>query len=287
MKLANSFIGTGTAAMLLAAAAIAQPATAGTLGPAWTYAADAVGDGSGGSGYDIKGIAMSAQGDQIFVALTGGMSLAGDATYSQARGGNINWGDLFFNFSGSNFNTAQGSLFGVRFASGNDTSVATGIYSNVTTTSVAEANVGYSSLNHYYNSGYDAANTQGEALATRTAVTDYFGGDGQIQNSIGSGTKLGDIALLTAAELSAKGLNFGNVAGSQTFGFSFAQSLLPSGSFLANVFLECGNDGVAFAANQSAAAVPEPTTMAGTAIGIAALAGLKRRRQQKAAKAVG
>ena len=284
MKLRLAFIGTSTVAVLLAATS--PHAHAATLGPTWTYAPDAIGDGSVGVIYDIRGIAMSVQDNRVLVALTGGMSLAGDLTVSQARGGNINWGDLFFNFSGGSFSSVQSNLYGVRFSKANDTTVATGVYSKVTTTSVSEVNVGYSSLNQYYNSGFESPNTLGTALATRSAATNYFGSNSQIQTSIAAGTRIGDVALLTAADLGAKGLDFGSAAGGQTFGFSFAQSLLPSGSFLANIFLECGNDGIAIAADTPAAAVPEPTTLAGTAIGIATLLGLKRRCPQKA-KAVG
>lgn len=261
-----------------------EGAKAQSLGTGWTYQYDAVGDGSGGSQYDIRGMAMSVQGDRLFVALTGGTPLTG-VQENGVTNGTIGWGDLFFNFSGKKFGeaAAAGQLFGVRFAATNDSAVGLGVYSNVKTTSVATQNMGYSSLESYYNAGFDKANTQGTAIATKQAAYDYYG-KGSIQNSIASGVKLGDVAVLMGADLSKLGLNFGDKAGSNTFGFSLDRSLLPQGSFLANVLLECGNDGMAF----NASAVPEPTTMAGAAIGAAALAGMKRmkrRKQDKVAKA--
>lgn len=188
---------------------------------------------------------------------------------------------MFFNFSGKKFNeAAAGQLFGVRFASSNDSAVGLGVYSGVKTTSVTSTNSGYSSLESYYNAGFDKANTQGTAIATKQQAYDYYG-KGSIQNSIASGTKVGDIAMLMGADLSQLGLNFGNKAGSHTFGFSFDKSAIASGDFLANVLLECGNDAVAF----NASAPPEPATMAGTALGVAAFGGLKRfQRRRKQAK---
>ncbi|MGC8714080.1 MAG: XDD3 family exosortase-dependent surface protein [Leptodesmis sp.] len=167
-------------------------------------------------------------------------------------------------------------MFAVRFAASNDSPVALGLYSGVQTQSVALQNLGYSSLQQYYNAGFNKNQTQGSALATKDAAFNYYG-TGSIQTSIASGTKIGDVNLLTAQALSAMGLNFGANMGSQTFGFSIDKSLLPSSSFLANIYMECGNDGMAY----SASATPEPMTMGGAALGIAAIGGLKRMRRRK------
>jgi hypothetical protein len=276
MKLSTLATTLGSTAILFTVPAISQQAHAFQLS-GWTYGIDARGDGYGGSTYDIRGVAMTTRGNDVLVALTGGMGIGG-ASYSSAANRNIGWGDLFFNFTGRNFSQAQGSLFGIRFSSTNDTEVATGVYSNVTTTSWASRNAGYSSLERYYNAGYERANTQGTAIANAQAAYNYYG-RGAMQTSISSGTRLGGVTTMSATDLRAAGLNFGSNAGSQTFGFRFDRSLLPDGNFMANVFLECGNDGVAIAGNS--AAVPEPTTMAGAALGIAAIGGLKRMRRQK------
>jgi hypothetical protein len=280
MKLSTLATTLGSTAILFTVPAISQQAHAFQLS-GWTYSIDARGDGSGGNAFDIRGIAMTTRGNDVLVALTGGMGING-TSYASAADRNIGWGDLFFNFTGKNFSQAQGSLFGIRFAGTNDTNVATGVYSNVRTTSVTGQNAGYSSLNHYYtasNGTFNKANTQGSGITTRDAAYNYYGQNTAIQTSISSGNRLGDVFTMSAAELTAAGLGFGNNAGSQTFGFRFDRSLLPDGNFMANVFLECGNDGVAIAGNS--AAVPEPTTMAGAALGIAAIGGLKRMRRQK------
>lgn len=276
----------GSVAALGLIATSGDRANAQSINNGWTYQYDAVGDGSGGSQYDIKGMAMSVQGDKLFVAMTGGTPLTG-VNYASAQGGSIGWGDLFFNFSGKNFNdaAAAGQLFGVRFASTNDSKVGLGVYSGVQATSVALQNSGYGSLDQYYShSAFNKQNTQGTALATRNAVNDYYGGAGSIKNVINSGSKVSDVSLLSAQNLSAMGLSFGGgAANDNIFGFSFDRGALPGGSFMANVFLECGNDAMAFSG--SSAAAPEPTTMAGAALGIAAIGGLKRARRRKQAAA--
>jgi len=278
MKCSKIAVVLGSATVLALGAMTTNQANAFELASGWTYSMDAIGDGSGGAVYDIRSMAMSVQQDKVFVALTGGLPLTG-TSYNGALNRNIGWGDLFFNFSGKAFNEAQGDLFGVRFAAANDNPLAVGVYSNVSTMSVAPQNHGYSSLQQYYNSGFERANSVGEALSTKEAAIGYFGA-GSIQNMIGKGEKVGDIAMLSADVLSGAGLNFGSATGSYTFGFSFDKSLLPNGSFVSNVFLECGNDGVALASGGSAA-VPEPTTIAGTALGLAALGGFKRLKQRK------
>jgi hypothetical protein len=274
---------TGSAALfsmapvLNANAAPAQTANVPELGASWNYQYDAKGDGSGGTAYDIRAMAMTIRDNKLFVAINGGASLAG-VKENGAANGTVSWGDLFFNFSGKNFNeaVAAGEMFAVRFAASNDSPVALGLYSGVQTQSVALQNLGYSSLQQYYNAGFNKDQTQGSALATKEAAFNYYG-TGSIQNSIASGTKIGDVNLLTEQDLSAMGLNFGGNMGSQTFGFSIDTSLLPIGSFLANINMECGNDGMAY----SASAAPEPMTMGGAALGIAAIGGLKRMRRRK------
>lgn len=267
----------GSAAIFSMAPVLNADANPAVLGSSWNYQYDAKGDGSGGTAYDIRAMAMTIRDNQLFVAINGGASLAG-VKENGAANGTVSWGDLFFNFSGKNFNeaVAAGEMFAVRFAASNDSPVALGLYSGVQTQSVTMQNLGYSSLQAYYKAGFNKDQTQGSALATKEAAFNYYG-TGSIQTSIASGTKIGDVNLLTADALRAMGLNFGANMGSQTFGFSIDKSLLPSSSFLANIYMECGNDGIAY----SASAAPEPMTMGGAALGIAAIGGLKRMRNRK------
>lgn len=252
-------------------------ANAAELGSSWNYQYDAVGDGAPSNAFDIRAMAMTIRDNKLFVAINSGASIDG-VQEDGVTNGTIGWGDLFFNFSGKKFDdaVAAGEMFGIRFAASNDSPVALGLYSSVKTQSVTLQNAGFTSLQQYFDYGWGKAHTQGSALATRDATYNYFG-TGSMQTSIASGTKIGDVSLLTAQTLSAMGLNFGGNMGSQTFGFSVDKSLLPSSSFLANVYMECGNDGMAY----SASAAPEPLTMGGTALGIAAIGGLKRMRCRK------
>jgi len=253
-----------------------QAANAGQLYNGWNYAIDSFNDGSGGEAYNIRGMALKEEGSSIFVALTGGTPLTG-VSNSRAADGNIGWGDLFFNFSGTNFQSAQGNVFGIRFAGTNDSGVAsTGVYAGVTGKSVTLENHGYGSLKQYYNSGFNKTNTLGTDLPTTAAVYSYLyptnvastptTSNTPILPVIGSGTKIGDINILASSALT--GLDFGHfgAVGSQTFGFSFDRSDLPAGggNFIAHLFLECGNDGVALAGTLSE--VPEPTGILGLAV---------------------
>jgi len=278
MKLHQLLVGFGLLSMGLTLAAV--PAHAFNLSSNWLYSIDAKGDGSGGNAYDMRGIAMKVENDRVYVALTGNTPITGNYS-AKAADKNVGWGDLFFNFTGDKFNAAQGNLLGIRFASTNDSLVDTGIYSNVFTTSVTSTNAGYDNFKSYYNAGFNKINTQGNnGLQTKAQVLDYYG-SGSIQTSIAKGNKIGDITMLFADDLTAQNLSFGTATGSNTFGFSFDSSLLPAGSFLANVLLECANDGVVLSA-KTTAAVPEPTTIVGLTLAGVGLAGARRRQRQRA-----
>ncbi|MEP0883477.1 hypothetical protein NDI49_18135 [Trichocoleus sp. ST-U3] len=295
MKLRNiATLMAGATATLCFISMAGQQANAGTIHKDWNYSIDAFNDGSGGAGYEIKGMAIKETSDSIFVALTGGTPLTG--TYaSGAADQNIGWGDLFFNFTDKTFKAASdaNSLFGIRFAGTNDSMVSsTGVYKNVQAASVTGTNNGYSSLKQYYDSGWDRENTKGTDFTTKADAYAYFG-QGSILNVIGSGTKVGDITMLTASALSAAGLDFSHflASGDQTIGFQLNKSLLGFGDYVANMFLECGNDGVALAGAILPPApvvevthqVPEPTGIAGMALVALAFVGsqLHKRFQGK------
>ncbi|MEH1923178.1 XDD3 family exosortase-dependent surface protein [Nostoc sp.] len=239
-----------------------QQASAGQLVDGWNYSIDSFQDGSGGSVFDIKGMAVKDSGDKIYVALTGGMPLGGttdsDDYWNPGHSVHIGWSDLFFNFSGQDFQTASqsGQLFGVRFAD-YDSSLTTGVYQGVQAKSITTQHGGYSNLKWYYDWGWGQNNTQGTDLATTQDVYNYYYGSNVAQNptwnntpilnAIGSGTKVGNISMLNDQQLNAAGLNFGNFSatGQYTIGFSFDKALIGEGNYVSNIFLECGNDGVA------------------------------------------
>ena len=275
----NSLHWTYSVTIFCAIFALQQPkATAATLSNGWNYAIDSFNDGVtggqvGGGDFEFYGIAIKETSDTAFIAINSNLSLAGYAD-PVAQRGNINYGDLFFNFSGQNFNTANanGSLFGIRFADGNDSGVATtGVYTNVTAKSVTQTNSGFTNLNQY---NTRVASEGGTPSMGDLAATDpYFEqtGNSTVLNSIDTGTKVGEINSLTPETLSALGLNFAqfNAVGSQTIGFSFNKSSMPSGNYIANFFAECANDAIAI--QGSFEAVPEPSTWFGTLVGLSFL----------------
>ncbi|PSB36459.1 PEP-CTERM sorting domain-containing protein [filamentous cyanobacterium Phorm 6] len=280
----NSIRWTCSAAVFFAVITLQQQkATAATLSGGWNYAIDSFSDGVtggqvGGGEFEFYGIAVKETSDTAFVAINSNLSLAGYAD-SAAQRGNINYGDLFFNFSGQNFNTANanGNLFAVRFAAGNDSGVATtGVYSNVSAKSVTQLNSGFTNLTQFNTRVQSAGGTP--SMGDLSATDPYFQqtGENTVLNSIGSGTKVGEISSLTPATLSALGLNFAqfNAVGSQTIGFSFNKSSMPSGNYIANLFAECANDAIALKGSfsqDSAEAVPEPSTVFGTLVGLSFL----------------
>ena len=275
----NSIHWTYSVAVFCAIFALQQPnATAATLSNGWNYAIDSFNDGVtgdqvGGGDFEFYGIAITETSDTAFIAINSNLSLAGYAA-SIAERGNVNYGDLFFNFSGQNFNTANanGSLFAIRFAAGNDSGVeTTGVYTNVTAKSVTQTNLGFTNLNQYNTRVASEGGTP--SMGDLAATDSYFEqtGNTTVLNSIATGTKVGEINFLTPATLSALGLDFAqfNAVGSQTIGFSFNKSSMPWGNYIANFFAECANDGIAI--QGSFEAVPEPSTWFGTLVGLSFL----------------
>jgi len=270
-------------------------ATAATLSNGWNYAIDSFNDGVtetqfGGGAFEFYGMAIKETSDTAFIAINSNLSLGGYADSTAGRG-NINFGDLLINFSGQDLKTASAnnSLFAVRFADGNDSGVATtGVYKDVSAKSVTQTNSGFSNLNQYNTLVASQGGTP--SLGDLAATDPYFEqtGNHTILTSIATGTKVGDIEFLTAATLSALGLNFAqfNAVGSHTIGFSFNKSSLPSGDFIANFLAECANDALAIKGKFSPVPekpepVPEPSTLVGTFLGLSFLGNRAAKRKMK------
>jgi hypothetical protein len=253
----------------------------------WDYSVAGTNNGTGGSDYDYRGIAIKESGNEIFIAINTGMGLQG----SQWSNETINHGDLFLNFSGKNFKEASdaGQLFGVKFATaGSQSGVSeVGLYKNVKAKSVTAQNYGWGNTTAWSNA-VRGNNSYGDMRSNNA----YFGdqtGSGKILNSIDTGTKVGGLLMMSAQELAAKGLNFtpqrganGELANAAvTLGFRFTKTAdFNAGNFIANMFAECGNDGLAIKSNLSRGyKVPEPTAMAGMAVvgGMSLLRRLRRR----------
>ncbi|MGK7927729.1 MAG: PEP-CTERM sorting domain-containing protein [Spirulina sp.] len=291
--------------------AIATPANAGTMVGDWNISVDNVYDGSGGENYNIRGLAIKETDTEVFVGFTGGTDLDG---YN-----NIGWGDFFFNFSPQTdfnemiegygaydssqkvYNVKQEykeSLLAIKFAP-NDQGGALGVYSVDSVKGITEENQGYRTIQHYDNKGHLKNDRAMGDLSTEAEVKDYFGTNQRILNVVKDGVKLADITQLSAQDLADQGLDFtqatGGTTGAHTLGFSFSkaalETYLPGGisDYMAHVFLECANDGVALAGafempdpGGGETTVPEPSALLGlSAMGLAFLARKRRRDNEQ------
>jgi hypothetical protein len=309
------FFGAATATIFLGITA-KQTAVAGSLYLGWNYAIDPNYDSlgrneaneivAGGTIYEIYRMAVKedVSANTIWVAINANLPLAGNPTGDFVSGypisnRNIGFGDLFFDFSGlNNFKSASdsNSLFGIRFASNNDSNVAsTGLYSGVKAKSVVAQNAGWSNL-YNHNNGVLQQVRMNAAMGYLEWKDPYYSPylapgshdkpETLIPNIIESGNKVGDITMVGGAELLAAGFILGDPEygelGTHTFGFKFDKSLLPVGSYVASLILECNNDAIALEGETQPfeEKVPEPSLIFGTLLGFGAIIA-KRKRQQK------
>jgi hypothetical protein len=303
----------GAAATIFLAANVKQTAIAGTLNLGWNYAIDPnydslADDGMGGviagnTIYEIYGMAIKddVSANTIWIAINANLPLLGNDTGPRVgnyeiSNGNIGFGDLFLDFSGkNNFKSASdsNSLFGLRFASNNDSNTpSVGVYSGVKAKSVVAQNAGWSNFyNHNVNGvlrrqGRDAATGD---LAWNDAYYNPYLTQGShsqpetlIPNIIESGTKVGDITMVDDAALVAAGFALDVLKPSntsRTIGFKFDKSLLPIGEYVATLILECNNDAIALE-GETHEAIPEPSFIFGTLLGFGAIVA-RRKHQQK------
>ncbi len=275
------------------AAAVAVVTTAAAAAPSqanafelngWDYAKSGIGNGTGGSVFDYRGLAVKESADSITIAINSGMDLNGQSWNGSHGTEIINHGDLFFNFTGKSFKAASdaGELMAVNFArAGAQTGAAsTGVYANVSAKSVSRYNYGWHNTNSW-KSAVNGNNSYGDLTSDNAYFAGQQTGRNAILNSINAGNKVGDIMMLSDAQLTAAGLKFGNfgINGTKTIGFTFQKTPgFKIGSFVANLFMECGNDGAAITSKLTRK-TPEPAFMSGMAV-VGGLGLLRRRRRQ-------
>lgn len=278
---------------MAAVAACASVPSGAQLYNGWQYAIDSLNDGSGGAGYEMRGLAFRFVGNTAVFAVSSDMHLGGNVV-SGVRNGTISLGDLFLNFSGNNLNTqaafANSKVLAIRFDGTNDSlgnlagsNTSTGVYKNITAASFTTQNHGYAGLQAYINAGFGRnPNAMADLESSTGDVTTYLS-NGVMYPNMASGTFAGAITSLNRSTLQGTyGLDFSHFgadsAGVGMFGFSFDRSLLPTGDFTGHLFEECINDGVAI----KGANVPEPSTMALVGLGTASIGlfGWRRRTAQ-------
>lgn len=270
---------------------LATQAEAGTLHKGWNYSIDSFQDGTESntigekSKFEFYGMAYTQTRDKVYFAINSNLSLDGFQD-KNAQNGKISYTDLFLNFANpNNFDQANGQLYGVRFDSQNDTRFVTGnpslgLYQNVVATSLTSKNSGYSSLQKHT----DTVNEQLKGNASYgdlAANTSYFDSSKAALTSMASGSFLGAIEQVADFSKLGLGLDFEHfqAKGTYTFGFSVDKKYLPNGSFVANLFAECGNDGMVLVGELKD--VPEPSLMLGLATIGLLTAGLGHRRMVK------
>jgi len=268
----------------------------------WNYSMDSFTDGhqadstvGSNSVFEFYGMAMMEKDGEVYIGMNSNLGLDG-ASSGLADDGIISYGDLFFNFTGDGLDDAAGNLFAINFANNTNSGAdRAGVYQNVTGTNVAKQNSGFRHLNHHANkvnglsanqNGGDGAN-MGDLASNDAYWQSGIAGKHDVVTSIASGQRVGGINMLEASTLTSLGLDFASYGGvgTQTFGFSFDRSLLPSGDFIAHIFAECINDGMAMTGNLASAdvdpeSVPEPASI----LGLLAVGGvmLNRKRERHA-----
>ncbi|MEC4984917.1 MAG: XDD3 domain-containing surface protein [Oscillatoria sp. PMC 1068.18] len=256
----------------------------------WKYTADSFEDGVTGGvvgnladpGFELFGVAYAQEGDRFYVGINSNLPQGGVAR-SGVLNGTIDYGDFFFNFSGKDFDTAMadGDLYGVNFAAGNDSNApGIGLYSGVTAKSVTLDNSGFATLNSYKNKVANAGKTA--SLGDIDINGDYFDSSASVRNVIDTYQAfVGEIDLIN--DFSGLGLDFASnigQAGSFTYGFSFDTANLPQGDFIAHLFAECANDGIGISGTIEGESVPEPAAVASLAVvGLGLLSSRRQRRQ--------
>lgn len=258
-------------------------AIAATPHNGWHYAIDDMTDGSGGSGYEYRGLAYKLTRKKLKIAISSGMALGGTAAGGSLNGGQAN-GEMFFNFSAHNLDTIAEHndplVLGVRFDAGNDSlgnvggsNTTLGLFKEMTVGSLAGVNSGYASYASYVGAGFGRATDAMADLEDSNGDVIAYLGNGAIPGNMISGTKIANIALHNKAALTAMGVDFGHFGadpgGNHVYGFSVGRKHLPTGDFTAHMLQECINDGMAIKGsvppNQN---VPEPGSVAMIVAGV-------------------
>ncbi len=257
-----------------------EPVVAEQCGVDWHYTLDSTNDSSGDSPesstnsvgntyFEVYGSAIKLDDETVTVAINARLPLGGGVGNSRK----IAWSDFFIDFNGK--------LYGVRFDNKNDTTYPVGLYEVSQATSLTKSNSGHSTFSDY--SAY-IKNRGGLPTLGDLSILDngYFRNADKMPTVIKTGVKVADIQILDNATLTAQGLDFAtnlglapsrytpttpysstnkkpaNELGEYTFGFSFPRQANMTDAFIAYVFTECGNDGIAMVSSLPSCEVIPP-----------------------------
>jgi hypothetical protein len=242
---------------------LVKSAQAGVLSNGWYYSIDSFTDGLegssvGGTLYEVHAMAMQQTPDKVTFAINTNFPLTGDST-PLAFDGHVGWSDLILNFTGKSLDaaSASGELFGINWIRNGSGAKELGIYKNVTAKTIAPENGMLLSVPRM-TTIYNWIRSKGgvPSMGDISPKDPYFNQNTLIQNVIASGTKIGDVELLS--DVSNLGLNFSQFGakGNYIHAFSVARNLLPNGAFVAHTTPECDNDVIAMVGVLQP--VPEP-----------------------------
>ena len=191
-------------------------------GDGWQYSQDATGDMTDGDSYDLTGMAVFQNGNEMFVAIGGNMPLLG--TGLDRNLDKIFPGDLFFTPAGQNFQDSMeaGNLHAIHFSGSQDSGADSGlgVYKNVAAKGVGMQNFGHRTLDNY-EALVDSS--EDNFYGSLGADNSYFNGSGTGYNVIAGGDRVANdgFQMLTAAELTVEGFDKDSLGGSEFFGFKF------------------------------------------------------------------
>lgn len=214
----------------------------------------------GGNQFEIYGMAVKQEGNDILVAINTNIPLQGNDLSEFIASQNwsaskkptdnlIGLGDLILNF--------EGTKYGVHFAN-NDAGVQEfGVYTDISTKDVTAKNIGWSSLASYQQGITKAGKTP--SLGNVDFEDGYFNLAGKNtygQIVLDKGTKIADIHMLDSKKLPDFATTFGTAVGQYTYGFKFTKTAQMIGDVTAHLFAECFNDGVALKTNIAGSCKP-------------------------------
>jgi uncharacterized membrane protein YkoI len=218
----------------------------------WLYVTDYIGDATGSNKLEMYGMAVKRDGDTIVVAFNANMNPKEGYPYKSAQGGNVNFTDVVLDFGGD-------KQYAVHFADNDNLGRldGKGLYTNLVLKDVTKSNAGWSTFKSYSNRQPHA--DLGDISIENTSdfyFNKIWDDSRRIPHMIESGVRVDNaqFTILNRDELEALGLDFpanldqaktGKEVGKYTFGFQFDKTDDMKGDFIAYVFTECINDGIA------------------------------------------
>lgn len=265
---------------------IFAPATSALTLKDWQYSTDSSNDSSGlvsgggsgvgaGTNFEIYSTAVQEINGKTRFAIRSNLGLGG-ASSSDAADGRIYWGDLIINIACEALDqVSSDSLFGIRFAAGNESSVPqVGVYKDITIGDLAVKN-GNPGSNLAEHSQW-VINRNGNPQ-TGTLAASYFDETTHVPTLIKSGTLIGAVDII--ADTSDWGLEGFNGLGGQTIAFEWDRNLIPTKQgqkVCYHLSPECNND---IHGGDYDVAVPTPAAVLPVLSGLFAAAKRKRKTE--------